>query len=240
MKKIAVLLFAFTLIFLVQAQTGEKIKSKEWKPLPLDDIEVIHPYNDSFFYCRFYDDVKNEESYMLKDDNKQFTKDWEKVDFFIKNKQPKSLNAKLDSILIKAEKKKSEIQILKAILYKNYAQEELKSENYNNRIELINKYLKKSSVPFKAVYNNMLFEILCKYYKFNNYKLRNNTKERVSEPIETWCSQDFFKNIVFYLHESIKDEEKLKKISPDEFGEVLLSIGGYSRELRPTLHDLII
>ncbi|HQO10524.1 MAG TPA: carboxypeptidase regulatory-like domain-containing protein [Clostridiales bacterium] len=227
-----------------------KIKDKEpvvqdivlkRKPILFKDIVCNVPYStESFFYCKEYESVKSEIPYILKDENENFKQDWIKIDFYLKNKQPKSIDAKLDSILIKAEKAKSEIQILKALTYKSYAADELKIVNYNKNLRLIEKYLSGSSAPFKAVYNNLLFEMLNKYYRSNFSDINKRETAFMPDSVETWHNQDFFNKIFDHLNESLKNEEILKKTSPNIIEEILVNIVDYSRELRPSLYDFIV
>jgi uncharacterized protein YfaS (alpha-2-macroglobulin family) len=168
-----------------------------------------------------------------------YEKEWKLVDSLMNKKNlPKSALAEVNKIYVAAKNDRQEAQWVKAIIYKYYLQE-TDEENISRSVSEFEKEITTAPPRVAAVLKSIEAEQLFQYLQGNRYQLRNRTAliADTSADITTWTIGRLNQKIrVLYLS-YLENSTLLQQTQLGVFDAVLIK--GNSRELRPTLYDLL-
>ncbi|MEO6682061.1 MAG: hypothetical protein ABIN48_04480 [Ginsengibacter sp.] len=164
---------------------------------------------------------------------------WKKIEEFKKKGLPKSALAEIDIVYKKAKKSSNNPQIIKALLFRIPLQQNLEEEANEKSISDLESEIQTQKGVAKAILQSISAQMYWNYFQANRYKLysRTNTENFDKKDIATWTIDDFHQKISELYEASIKDETLLKKTSLQSYEPIIQK--GNSRQLRPTLFDLL-
>jgi Bacterial Alpha-2-macroglobulin MG10 domain/Alpha-2-macroglobulin family/MG2 domain len=168
-----------------------------------------------------------------------YEQEWKLIDSLMNKKNlPKSALAEVNKVNAAAKKDKQEAQWVKAIIYKNHLQES-NEQKINDEIKALQAEILSAPPRVAALLKSIEAEVFFQYLQGHRYQLGNRTMiiSDTSSDITTWTVSRLSRKITNLYLSSLNDPELLKKTALDNFNEVLIT--GNSRELRPTLYDLL-
>jgi len=171
--------------------------------------------------------------------NFPYTQKWKLVDSLMTKKNlPKSALMEVNKVYAEAKKDKQETQWVKAIIYMNHLQE-TNEQNINDKIKNLESEINSAPPRVAALFKSIEADELFQYFLGHRYQFRNRTAllSDTSSDITTWTISRLTDNISNLYLSSLDNPELLKKTPLENFNAVLIS--GNSRELRPTLFDLL-
>ncbi|MBX2926021.1 MAG: alpha-2-macroglobulin [Chitinophagaceae bacterium] len=167
---------------------------------------------------------------------------WKKIDELIQKKGlVKSAAAEVDKIYDRAKKEKNEPQFIKALLYKlSLPTGQTVTENQEVfQIKNIEKEISAAAEPAKQILQSVAAEMYWNYFRQNRWNLydRTNTVNFNKEDIATWTIDDLHKKISELYLASLHNEKLLQQVKLETYEPILIK--GNTRQLRPTLYDLL-
>jgi 5-hydroxyisourate hydrolase-like protein (transthyretin family) len=171
--------------------------------------------------------------------NFPYDQEWKLIDsLMIKKNLPKSALVEVNKVYEAAKKDKQEAQWVKAIVYRNHLQE-TNDQNINDKIKNFDSEVTSSPKRVAALLRSLEAEELFQYLQEHRYQFRNRTAiiADTSTDITTWTANRLTNKISNLYISSLDNPDLLKKTALENFNAVLIS--GNSRELRPTLFDLL-
>jgi hypothetical protein len=168
-----------------------------------------------------------------------YDSEWKLVDSLINKKNlPKSALAEVNKIYQAAKKDNQEAQWIKAVLYRNLLQKAEDKAVMQTVTELENE-IATAPPRVAAVLKSIEAEQLNQYLMENQYEIQNRTSivSDSSMDITTWTIERMTKKIRGLYVSSINIPIEIQKTPIGQFEPVLMK--GNSRELRPTLYDLL-
>lgn len=172
---------------------------------------------------------------------KSFESLWLKVEQFEVDQLPKSARNCVEEIYIKAVKENNSSQLVKSLFYKSKFSLTLEEDAQLKVIEEFKKHIAKSKFPVKNVLENVLGNLYWQYFTQNRYKFYNRTKTENkvdTKDFRTWDLNTLFEEIHTHFNASLKNEEKLQKVSIHDFADMVL-IQKESKKYSPTLYDFL-
>jgi hypothetical protein len=170
---------------------------------------------------------------------KNYTKEWAKVEEFIKKKLPKSALVEVKKIYALAKKEKQDAQIVKALIMMSELQAETREEDQVLSIKEIEKEITISKEPVVSLLNSLLAEKYWNYYQRHRWEFYNRTQTREfkKDDITTWGAEDFHKKVSALYLASVQNEKLLQQTKLQPYDAIIIK--GNVRHLRPTLFDLL-
>ncbi|MBL7764064.1 MAG: alpha-2-macroglobulin, partial [Chitinophagaceae bacterium] len=175
---------------------------------------------------------------------KNYDAEWKKVEGFVKKGLPKSALTEVKKIYSLAKKdgtagSPQDAQIIKALVYMTGLQQENREDNETTAIKEIEKEVAAAKEPAASILKSLLAEMYWNYFQNNRYQLydRTNTTSFNKEDIATWTADDLHKKITELYLGSVKDEKLLQQTKLEPFDAIIIK--GNTRNLRPTLYDLL-
>lgn len=169
-----------------------------------------------------------------------YTARWQVVDSLIGKKGlTQSALDEVNKIYALARQEKNEPQVIRALVYRLHL-EGIKTENgIPVTILALQKEIDGSLQPERSILQNILAGVYLGYLQQNRWRLndRTNTQPSVGADIATWSLDDLNKKIRELYLASLKDEDRLARISLNAYEPII--IPGNTRRLRPTLFDLL-
>jgi Bacterial Alpha-2-macroglobulin MG10 domain/Alpha-2-macroglobulin family/MG2 domain len=165
---------------------------------------------------------------------------WKKVDSLSTKKGlTQSALEEVNKIYALAKKEKQDAQVIKALLYQVSLQQTTEEEADNKTITQWQLEINTASEPSKSILQSILAEKYLYYFQQHRYQLYDRTKTTnfKKEDIATWDADDFHGKISQLYLASIKDEKLLQQTKLDAFDPIIIK--GNTRNLRPTLYDLL-
>ncbi|MFB6457540.1 alpha-2-macroglobulin [Chitinophaga sp. Hz27] len=147
----------------------------------------------------------------------------------------------VDAIYQKAVAEKNDQQQIKALIFKLKYNAILNDSSLTTGIALLNKEIKAATGPKKAILLSMKGEIFRTYLQNHRYEIRNLTSiaDNKSTDIRTWPIDKLNDEITTAYEASLTDPAALKKASLNDY-QVIISQGENSKNLQPTLYDLLV
>lgn len=172
--------------------------------------------------------------------NKTYDTEWKKVDELIGKKGlPKSALAEVKKIYALAKKDKNDPQVIKSLVYMTGLQRDTREDNEVESIKEIEKEISTAKEPARSILKSLLANLYWQYFQNNRYELyeRSNTTNFSKTDIATWTITDFHKKISGLFLQSIENKSVLKQTRLGPFDAIIIK--GNTRNLRPTLYDLL-
>jgi len=166
--------------------------------------------------------------------------EWAKVDSLDRLGLPKSAIVLVEKIYEKALQENNSDQILKATIYRMKYLNMYEEDAFENAVAELEKQVVKTEFPANAMMHSMLAEMYWMYYQNNRWKFYNRTEtiNFVTDDIKTWDLNKLADKVIKHYQQSLKDKEKLQKISIDVFDEVIVDYD-ITKKIRPTVYDFL-
>ncbi len=170
---------------------------------------------------------------------KNYTKEWKKVENFAKKGLPKSAYDEVKKIYTLAKSEKQDAQIIKALVYMVGLQSENRENNDLLSLAEVEKEAGVSKEPATSILKSLQAELYWNYFQRNRWRVydRTSTAGFKKEDIATWGTEDFHKKIAELYQQSIRHEKLLQQTKLESFDAIIIK--GNTRQLRPTLYDLL-
>ncbi|MFZ1529317.1 MAG: alpha-2-macroglobulin family protein [Ferruginibacter sp.] len=167
--------------------------------------------------------------------------DWKKLEDFEKKGLTKSALEQAVKIFNLALAAGNEPQQIKAAMYQMKYRNMVQEDNRENNIFYLDTLIAKTKAPSKNILQSMQAELFWSYKQNNRYKFYDRTKltEEKSKDISTWSLDKLNKTSTSLYKASLKNEELLKATKLEGL-EAVLEKGKNTRQLRPTLYDLLV
>jgi len=165
---------------------------------------------------------------------------WKIVDSLVDKKAlPASALIQVNAILHLARQQKNQVQIIKALIYRMNLQEINREDAADSSIDELSREITGAPQPARSILESILANAYWNYFQRNRYKIYQRTAVTgvVKNDIGSWGAGEFHKKIGDLYRSSIRDEKNLQSIRLDAYDPILVK--GNSRDLRPTLFDLL-
>ena len=169
-----------------------------------------------------------------------YVANWKKVSAFEEKGLTASAWKEVKAIMKMATTAGNEPQLIKAAMhemkYRNMTEENSTEKN----IAYLDSLATKSSSPAKNILQSMQADLMLDYLNQNRYDLYDRTKLAVEndKDISTWSMDKFVAEISSLYNASLSNEAVLKKTYTAAF-EAILTKGKNTKDLRPTIFDLL-
>jgi uncharacterized protein YfaS (alpha-2-macroglobulin family) len=176
--------------------------------------------------------------------NKMDTPDqkaWKQIDSLMGRGLPKSAAEIARKILTGAQNRKDNPAVIKARLFLIAADTYTGEEADTARIKRAETYAAAASGAEKAIWQSITAQLYWGYFQQNRWKLYQRTAlaGTPSDDIETWDAPAFFNKIAALYKASLADRMTLQNIPLEQYSP-MLTTGTNTRNLRPTLYDLLV
>jgi hypothetical protein len=185
---------------------------------------------------------------MAQNNDDEYDTDWIKVEAFMKKSLPKSALTVIEEIYARAKKENNQPQLVKSVLYKMEALNQIVEEGDEQSIILVQEELKSAPFPASAIFHSILAEQYFRYYSNHRYQWlsRTTTQNPESEDIKTWDLKKLLDQVIYHHLQAVKESEDLKKMKREQY-QVLLQEEIFNNDeerqdairARPTLFDFL-
>ncbi|NNJ52833.1 MAG: hypothetical protein HKP17_06655 [Ignavibacteriaceae bacterium] len=173
--------------------------------------------------------------------NDDYKAAWQKVDSLEQKGLTRSALKVVEEIYRAAKKDGNQPQFIKSVFYK------LKYGNYieeDSHVKIVNDVkaeIDTASFPANAILESILANIYWQYYQNNRWRFqqRTETVNFDNEDFQTWDLSRLIREIVKHFHASLENSDELKRISIQDFKDILYYSDSQQAYLRPTLLDLL-
>ncbi len=176
---------------------------------------------------------------MSKVDLSDYDKAWEIVDSLEQQGLPESALKQVVAIVARAKKDNNAPQLVKSLLYRGKFQSQMEEDGLVKAIQRMEGEIAEAASPAKPILQSIQAELLTRYLRNNQWKLRDRTEVKDFElsDIQTWSIPQLIEQSrVLYLA-SIADAST-KKVAITDF-KLITQEGANATPLRPTLFDLL-
>ncbi len=169
-----------------------------------------------------------------------YQKNWDKVDAFQKKGLPKSALQEVMVIQGLAMKDNNEPQLIKTYIHQILIRNTIEEDSHENNIFFVDTLIEKVKGPAKNVLQSMQAEMFWQFLRNNRWKFYDRTRlaEEKAKDISTW-SIDKLYNTISSLYKASLSNPALLKATPIGNYDAILIKGENTRQLRPTLYDLL-
>ncbi|MEO9211020.1 MAG: MG2 domain-containing protein, partial [Ginsengibacter sp.] len=138
-----------------------------------------------------------------------------------------------------AKKSNNEPQIIKALLFKITLEKNIKEDASEKAIYDLEREILVSKEPSTSILQSITAQMYWQYFQDSRYKIYNltNTVNFDKKDIATWTADDFSNKISALYLASLKNISLLQSTKLAPFDAIIKK--GNSRQLRPTLFDLL-
>lgn len=166
---------------------------------------------------------------------------WQEIDKLSRDRLPKSMATKVDSLYEAAVKDKKIDQQIRALIYQLTIQQQIEEFSSQKAITTVQAYLDKASQPAAAILHSMLAQLYWGYYQGNRwrYSQRSTTINFVQDDIATWDLDTIVKETIKQYQMSLQQPRELQKYNIADFPAFVAQGGKEERLLRPTLYDFL-
>lgn len=171
---------------------------------------------------------------------KNYESEWKRVEDLIQKRNlPKSALAEVKKIYAMAKRDQQPAQVIKALVFMSTLQQENREDNLQASILDIEKEIAVQKEPATSILKSLLATLYFQYFQNNRWQLynRTNTVNFNKNDIATWTLQDFHKKISNLYLESLQNKRLLQQTKLSPFDAIIIK--GNTRQLRPTLYDLL-
>jgi hypothetical protein len=168
-----------------------------------------------------------------------YDKEWKLIDSLMNKKNlPKSALVEVNKLYVAAKKDKQEAQWVKAIIYRNHLQD-IEDRNISQSVTELENEILSAPPRVAALLKSIEAEQLYQFLLGSRYQIegRTNIEGDTSSDINTWTAGRLRQKIRILYLASIENSKLLLQTPLENFNPVL--VRGNSRELRPTLYDLL-
>jgi hypothetical protein len=165
---------------------------------------------------------------------------WKRIDSLLnKAGLPESALKEVDVIYNTAKKQRNDVQLIKALIYKMTIADQLSDDGRYDNIKLIEQEIKEANEPARSILHSIAASSYWQYLQMNRYQFYNRTRisDNKTDDIATMDLEQLYQLITDHYLSSIHDEGTLKNTSLNKYDPILIK--GNSRQLRPTLYDLL-
>ena len=170
-----------------------------------------------------------------------FNKQWKEIDSLINQQNlPQSALQKLNVIYQEATKKKLSSQQIKCLVYRINLEASTAENDPSKSIGILDSVLQKTTdIAIHSLLEGLIAFEYKTYFNQNRWRYynRSNTINFKKEDINTWTSDDFNAAISQHYLLSLQAPAILQQMSLARFDAIITK--GNTRELRPTLYDLL-
>ncbi|HWH62647.1 MAG TPA: MG2 domain-containing protein, partial [Ginsengibacter sp.] len=133
----------------------------------------------------------------------------------------------------------NDVQVIKALLYKLTLQQNIEENASVKSIDSLEIEINSTKEPARSILESITAQLYWNYFQQNRYKLyqRTNTTNFTKADITTWTADDLNKKIGELYVSSLENEKLLQQTNLAYFDAILIK--GNTRNLRPTLYDLL-
>ena len=169
-----------------------------------------------------------------------YAKNWKAVEAFEKKGLTKSALQEVMKIFDMAIAAGNEPQQVRSAMYQMKYRNMVEEDNKENNIFYVDTLIAKTKAPAKNILQSIQAELFWTYRQNNRYKFYNRTTlvEEKSKDISTWSITKLNQTITALYKVSLKNETILKNTSLNGL-DAIIAKGENSRNLRPTLYDLL-
>ncbi len=169
-----------------------------------------------------------------------YKKNWDKVKQFQDKGLPKSALQEVIRIQNLALKENNDAQVVKTYMYEIMFRNQVEEESRENNIFYVDTLIDKAKGPAKNVLQSMQAEMFWSYLRENQWQIKNRTQlaNEKAKDIRTWSMEKLYSTITALYKASLSNPQMLKSTPVAEFEPILIP-GTNSRQLRPTLYDLL-
>lgn len=170
-----------------------------------------------------------------------YQKEWNRADSLIDRGLPKSAVDIVRKILTSAEAQKDSPNAIKAQLFLMSADAGTEEDAGTGNIKKAEAFTAAAGGPEKAIWQSITAQLYWNYFQQNRWKLYQRTAmaETQSDDIATWDAPAFFSKIADLYKASIANRNVLQNIPVAQYTPIL-DEGKNTRNLRPTLYDLLV
>ncbi|HRP56850.1 MG2 domain-containing protein [Agriterribacter sp.] len=165
---------------------------------------------------------------------------WKKIDNLIQERSlPKSAIAEVNKIYERAKKEKNDAQLIRALIYQVNLNATLTESGAEESIRKIEAEIRTTQPPVRYILQSVAAGMYWQYFQNNRWEFydRTNTTNVNKEDIATWTLDDLHHKISELYVASVADEKILQQIKPEAYEPIIIK--GNTRNLRPTLYDLL-
>ncbi|MCO5237044.1 MAG: MG2 domain-containing protein [Chitinophagaceae bacterium] len=164
---------------------------------------------------------------------------WEKADQLNDKGLPKSAAQEVQKIYEQAKKDRNNGQLIKAVIFQINLEIPTSENGEEAAIRKIETEIKTASSPVKQILQSVAAKMYWNYFQNNRWKFYNRTPttETNKDDIATWTLADLHQKTGELFLASLQDTKRLQQISLSDYEPAL--IRGNTRNLRPTLYDLL-
>jgi Bacterial Alpha-2-macroglobulin MG10 domain/Alpha-2-macroglobulin family/MG2 domain len=169
-----------------------------------------------------------------------YSEAWAKIDSLIDQKGlTQSALAEVNKLYVLAKKNNTEVQLVKALIYKMHLEEKQQDNSIQKEVVLLEKEIHTASITARSILTSMLAETYHQYLNRHRFQLYNRTTtiDYTHQDIATWSIRDFQTKISALFLSSLKDEKPLQQARLESYDAIIIK--GNARKLRPTLYDLL-
>ncbi|GAB6007882.1 alpha-2-macroglobulin family protein [Dysgonomonas reticulitermitis] len=179
---------------------------------------------------------------MAQTSNNKYEAEWKQVAAHERNDLPQSAIQTVNTILEKAIADKNNMQVIKALIYKNKYKRQIDNNDNKGIFTGLQVLADQATNPSeKALLYSMLAELYLDSYNSDPWNINRRTKlvDLVPEDMDEWSSNIFNNKIIENLNFSIKEVAELKKHTTKEYDDIIL-IGADGTKYYPTLYDFLM
>ncbi|MBC8320428.1 MAG: hypothetical protein H8E34_06885 [Bacteroidetes bacterium] len=180
-------------------------------------------------------------SFQTRLDKKDYNKQWQSTDAYVKTGQPKSALKIVDEIYKSAKAEDNSPQIIKSLIYRISLQSSFEEDYIINSITTFQNELASASVPEKQILQSLIAELYQAYYNANRWKIneRQSKSENDDNDINTWDAVKLNQVITDHYTASLENEKSLSEIPLNDYNIILLQADSSNFTLWPSLFDLL-
>ncbi|HMC99559.1 MAG TPA: hypothetical protein VKH37_05370, partial [Ferruginibacter sp.] len=169
-----------------------------------------------------------------------YKKNWKKVQALEDKGLPKSALAEVMNIYKMATKDNNEPQVIKTYIYQIKYRSQIEEDNQEKNIAFVDSLIQKTKAPAKNVLQSIQADMYWNYLEDNRWKFNERTRlaDDRSKDIATWSIDKLFATITQLYNSSLSNTSLLKSTAVGYFDAILIK-GENTRQLRPTLYDLL-
>ena len=172
--------------------------------------------------------------------NDDYAAQWKKIAAFEAKGLSKNALEETVKIFTDAVKKGNEAQQIKAAMYQMKYRNMVEEDNAQKNIFFVDTLIAQTKPPAKNILLSMQAQLFQSYKENNRYKLYGRTAlvEEIGNDLTTWSIKKLNEKISSLYKASLQNENILKATELKGL-DAIIEKGVNSRQLRPTLYDLL-
>jgi hypothetical protein len=170
-----------------------------------------------------------------------YKKAWKNVDNLIAQQKPQSALAEINNIYQIARQAENEVQVTKAIFYKGKITLITNENGVEKVIDLYEKELTSSKIPFKNILESQLADFYLQYFNSNRYQIsqRIEISSAIDDNVKTMSTQSFIEKINDLYLNSVDNLDDLDFDISEIAPLIVAEYNNEGLERRPKLYNLL-